>query len=127
MAVNKQQLINRLAPQLGGRRAAALALDAVLDTIVRAVVAGDTVSVTGFGRFEASDRATRLARNPQTGERVQVPAYRAPAFRAGERFKDLVAQRRELPSTGNSIRKDPKGTYVSAPEKRDGSDAQVAA
>ncbi|MFB8235504.1 HU family DNA-binding protein [Kitasatospora purpeofusca] len=127
MAINKQHLVARLAPQLGGQRAATRALEAVLDTIVRAVVAGDAVTITGFGRFEAADRAARTGRNPQTGEFVQVPAHRAPAFRPGERFKDLVAERRALPGEGNSIRKDPKGTYTGPANAQSGPDAPAAA
>ncbi|MFJ1706814.1 HU family DNA-binding protein [Kitasatospora sp. NPDC088346] len=114
MKVNKNTLIERLAPQLGGRRAATAAVEAVLDTIVRAVVAGDTVSVTGFGAFEPVEHASRLARNPQTGEKVKVPARRVPRFRPHERFKDLADSRRALPMAGSSIRKDPKGTHAGA-------------
>ncbi|WP_406205384.1 HU family DNA-binding protein [Kitasatospora sp. NBC_01560] len=119
MNVNRQKLIDRLAPQLGGRRAAAAAaLEAVLDTIVRAVVDGDTVSVTGFGSFEPAHRASRPARNPQNGARVTIPARTVPRFRPHERFKDLAAGLRELPEGVSSIRKDPKGTHtpIAAPD-----------
>jgi DNA-binding protein HU-beta len=108
--VNKAQLVEAVADQLGGRKAAADAVDAVLDTIVRAVVAGDRVSVTGFGSFEKVDRPARYARNPQTGERVRVKKTSVPRFRAGQGFKDLVSGTKKLPRTGPSVKKAPKGS-----------------
>ncbi|MFF4819878.1 HU family DNA-binding protein [Kitasatospora sp. NPDC001309] len=116
MTVNKRVLIDRLAPVLGGRRPAALAIEGVFDAIVRAVVDGESVSVTGFGTFGAVQAATRNARNPQTGGTVVVPARRVPRFRAHERFRDLADGRRDLPQEGSAIRKDPKGTYTSRGE-----------
>ncbi|MFJ4189403.1 HU family DNA-binding protein [Kitasatospora sp. NPDC089509] len=112
MTVNKRVLIDRLAPALGGRRPAARAVEAVLDAIVRAVVEGERVSVTGFGTFQAVEVASRTARNPQTGARVTVVACRIPRFRAHERFRDFADGRRELPQEGSATRKDPKGTYA---------------
>ncbi|NUK19821.1 HU family DNA-binding protein, partial [Streptomyces lunaelactis] len=106
--MNKAQLVEAVAPQTGGRAQAVAAVDAVLDAIVRAVVAGDTVSVTGFGSLQARDREPRVARDPQTGGRVTVPATRVLRFRPGARFKDLAAGRKSLPATGNSIQKAPK-------------------
>lgn len=108
--MNKAQLVEAVADQVGGRKAAADAVDAVLDTIVRAVVAGDRVSVTGFGSFEKVDRPARYARNPQTGERVRVKKTSVPRFRAGQGFKDLVSGAKKLPKTGPSVKKAPKGS-----------------
>ena len=110
--VNKAQLVEAVAEQLGGRRAAAEAVDAVLDTIVRAVVAGDRVSVTGFGTFEKVDRSARFARNPQTGERVRVKKTSVPRFRPGQGFKDLVSGSKKLPKEGPSVKKAPKGSLT---------------
>jgi DNA-binding protein HU-beta len=110
--VNKAQLVEAVAEQLGGRRAAAEAVDAVLDTIVRAVTAGDRVSVTGFGTFEKVDRSARFARNPQTGERVKVKKTAVPRFRPGQGFKDLVSGSKKLPKTGPSVKKAPKGSLT---------------
>ncbi|GAB2615764.1 hypothetical protein GCM10027168_55300 [Streptomyces capparidis] len=108
--MNKAQLVEAVAVKVGGRKAAADAVDAVLDTIVRAVVAGERVSVTGFGSFEKVDRPARYARNPQTGERVRVRKTSVPRFRAGQGFKDLVSGTKKLPKTGPSVKKAPKGS-----------------
>jgi len=110
--VNKAQLVEAVAEQLGGRRAAAEAVDAVLDTIVRAVTAGERVSVTGFGTFEKVDRSARFARNPQTGERVKVKKTAVPRFRPGQGFKDLVSGSKKLPKSGPSVKKAPKGSLT---------------
>ncbi|MGW4027700.1 HU family DNA-binding protein [Streptomyces sp. NPDC004838] len=109
--MNKAQLVEAIADKLGGRQQAADAVDAVLDAIVRAVVAGDRVSVTGFGSFEKVDRPARYARNPQTGERVRVKKTSVPRFRAGQGFKDLVSGSKKLPRGGEvAVKKAPKGS-----------------
>ncbi|KOU68182.1 DNA-binding protein [Streptomyces sp. WM4235] len=96
---------------MGGRQQAADAVDAVLDAMVRAVVAGDRVSVTGFGSFEKVDRPARYARNPQTGERVRVKKTSVPRFRAGQGFKDLVSGTKKLPKGDEvAVKKAPKGS-----------------
>ncbi|MER6151201.1 HU family DNA-binding protein [Streptomyces hirsutus] len=120
--MNKAQLVEAIADKMGGRQQAADAVDAVLDAIVRAVVAGDRVSVTGFGSFEKVDRPARYARNPQTGERVRVKKTSVPRFRAGQGFKDLVSGSKKLPRGGEvAVKKAPKGSLsggVSATVKK---------
>ncbi|MFD7456701.1 MULTISPECIES: HU family DNA-binding protein [unclassified Streptomyces] len=111
--MNKAQLVEAIADKMGGRQQAADAVDHVLDAIVRAVVAGERVSVTGFGSFEKVDRPARYARNPQTGERVRVKKTSVPRFRAGQGFKDLVSGSKKLPRGGEvSVKKAPKGSLT---------------
>lgn len=114
--MNKAQLVEAIADKLGGRQQAADAVDHVLDAIVRAVVAGERVSVTGFGSFEKVDRPARYARNPQTGERVRVKKTSVPRFRAGQGFKDLVSGSKKLPKGGEvAVKKAPKGSLSGPP------------
>jgi DNA-binding protein HU-beta len=114
--VNKAQLVEAIADKVGGRQQAAEAVDHVLDAIVRAVVAGERVSVTGFGSFEKVDRPARYARNPQTGERVRVKKTSVPRFRAGQGFKDLVSGSKKLPRGGEvAVKKAPKGSLSGPP------------
>ncbi|MEV0980026.1 HU family DNA-binding protein [Streptomyces sp. NPDC049915] len=108
--MNKAQLVEAIADKMGGRQQAADAVDAVLDAIVRSVVGGDRVSVTGFGSFEKVDRPARYARNPQTGERVRVKKTSVPRFRAGQGFKDLVSGSKKLPKNDIAVKKAPKGS-----------------
>ncbi|WP_308435318.1 HU family DNA-binding protein [Streptomyces griseoviridis] len=68
----------------------------MLDTLVRRVLDGDAVSVTEFGRLQAVHTPARRARNPQTGERVLVPAGRRIVFRPGTAFTAMA--RGERPS-----------------------------
>jgi DNA-binding protein HU-beta len=90
--MNKTQLIDALAANYdGNKKAAGEALDAVLDTITRAVASGEKVGITGFGVFEKVERPARIARNPATGERVKVAKTSTPRFKAGTGFKAAVA------------------------------------
>jgi DNA-binding protein HU-beta len=94
--VNKAELVRALAERLGGDRGtASAAVDGLLDVIVRAVGAGESVSVAGFGVFERRERAARSGRNPHTGQAIQVPAAVVPAFRPGAYFRDVVSGVRE--------------------------------
>ncbi|MFF3337781.1 HU family DNA-binding protein [Streptomyces flavidovirens] len=113
--MNKAQLIKVVADATGDRAQATLAVETTLDAIVRAVVAGDVFSVTGFGSLTPEERPARAARNPQTGEPMHLGASRVVKFRAGARFKDLVAGRRAMPESGNCIQKDPKTPKAARP------------
>lgn len=108
--MNKAQLVEAIQDRLGGRQQAAEAVDVVLDAIVRSVVAGERVSVTGFGSFEKVERPARYARNPQTGERVRVRKTAVPRFRAGAGFKELVSGAKKLPRNDVAVKKAPKGS-----------------
>jgi DNA-binding protein HU-beta len=108
--VNKAQLVEAITDKMGGRQQASDAVDAVLDAIIRAVVSGERVSVTGFGSFEKVERPARYARNPQTGERVRVKKTSVPRFRAGQGFKDLVSGSKRLPKNDTAVKKAPKGS-----------------
>ncbi len=89
--MNKGELIEAVARNTGESKATAEKLvNETLDVIVTGVVASGKVSITGFGTFEARNRAARTARNPQTGAEIQVKATRVPAFKAGKGFKDAV-------------------------------------
>ncbi len=100
--MNKAELIDVLTEKLGSdRRQATLAVENVVDTIVRAVHKGDSVTITGFGVFfEQRRRAARVARNPRTGETVKVKPTSVPAFRPGAQFKAVVSGSQKLPSEG---------------------------
>jgi DNA-binding protein HU-beta len=100
--MNKSQLIDALAARLGDRRTAASAVDGLLSTIVETVKAGETVSLTGFGVFEARARAARVGRNPRTGQTVAVPAATVPAFRPGTGFKTAVGGASAPPSAART-------------------------
>jgi DNA-binding protein HU-beta len=90
--VNRAELIDAIRDRLGvEKRTAEHAVDAVLDTITRAVAKGEKVAIAGFGVFEKVDRAARTGRNPRTGETVKVKKTSVPKFRPGSQFKGVVS------------------------------------
>jgi DNA-binding protein HU-beta len=89
--MNKADIISKVHEVLGSTKAdAERAVETVFGSIEAAMKDGDSVSVAGFGIFEAKLRAKREARNPRTGETVSVPAMRVPKFRAAKALKDSV-------------------------------------
>src|ERR1700742_3689095 len=113
--MNKAELIDVLTDKLGSdRRHATAAVENVVDTIVRAVHKGDSVTITGFGVFEQRRRAARVARNPRTGETVKVKPTSVPAFRPGAQFKAVVAGAQRLPSEGPAVK---RGVVAGAAKK----------
>jgi len=113
--MNKAELIDVLTQKLGSdRRQATAAVENVVDTIVRAVHKGDSVTITGFGVFEQRRRAARVARNPRTGETVKVKPTSVPAFRPGAQFKAVVSGAQRLPSEGPAV----KRGVVAGPAKK---------
>ena len=104
--MNKAELIDVLTKELKvDRRAATDAVESVVDTIVRAVHKGDSVTITGFGVFERRRRAARVARNPRTGETVKVKPTSVPAFRPGAQFKAVVSGAQRLPAEGPAVKR----------------------
>ncbi|NMO01343.1 HU family DNA-binding protein [Gordonia sp. TBRC 11910] len=113
--MNKAELIDELSKKLEtDRKTATDAVEHLIDTIVRAVHRGDTVTLTGFGVFEKRKRAPRVARNPRTGETVKVRATSVPAFRPGAQFKAVVAGKQKLTASGPAVR---RGGATAAPAK----------
>ena len=88
--MNKRDLIDAISGRLGDKKSATEALNAVLETIQSAVASGDKVAITGFGVFEKSERPARTARNPATGDPIEVAESYVPKFRPGADFKELV-------------------------------------
>jgi DNA-binding protein HU-beta len=104
--MNKAELIDVLTTKLGtDRRQATAAVENVVDTIVRAVHKGESVTITGFGVFEQRRRAARVARNPRTGETVKVKPTSVPAFRPGAQFKAVVSGAQRLPADGPAVKR----------------------
>ncbi|AFN63946.2 bacterial nucleoid DNA-binding protein [Mycobacteroides abscessus subsp. abscessus] len=113
--MNKAELIDVLTQKLGSdRRQATAAVEHVVDTIVRTVHKGESVTITGFGVFEQRRRAARVARNPRTGETVKVKPTSVPTFRPGAQFKAVVSGAQKLPADGPAV----KRGSTAAPAKR---------
>jgi integration host factor subunit beta len=67
-----------------------IVVNGILEEVGSRLAAGGRVEIRGFGTFEVSHRAPRVARNPRTGEAIRLPARRAPHFKPGKEFRDRV-------------------------------------
>ncbi len=72
------------------RKDSEVIVEAILDSVVRALRGGDKIEIRGFGSFRTRQRQPRVGRNPKTGARVDVPAKRIPYFKPSKELKDLV-------------------------------------
>ena len=89
--MNKADLIETVFNKIGGtKKSAEEAVETVFDTITKTLAKGDEVAISGFGTFLSKKRQARTARNPRTGEAVQVAAMQVPKFRAGKGLKEAV-------------------------------------
>ncbi len=90
--MNKEELVERIAQATGlSKKDANAALDAALDAIKTALRRGEKVTLVGFGTFQVRERKAREGRNPQTGEKIRIPARKVPAFSAGKELRTAVA------------------------------------
>jgi DNA-binding protein HU-beta len=91
--MNKSELVDAVASQAGLSKADAdRALNAVTESIKKALKKGNVVSLVGFGTFKVTKRSARTGRNPQTGAALKIPARKVPRFTAGKALKDAVAK-----------------------------------
>lgn len=89
--MNKQEMITKVAEKTQStKKDAEKFVDATLEVIKEALSESKKVQLVGFGSFEVRDRAARKAHNPQTGEPIEIPATRVPAFKAGKALKEAV-------------------------------------
>jgi len=90
--MNKAELVDAIAQAASvTKKEADTVVNATVEAIMEALVAGDKVTLVGFGTFEVRERAAREGRNPSTGKPIQIPATKVPAFSAGKLFKEKVA------------------------------------
>lgn len=91
--MNKAELINATAEKTGlSKKDTEKTVNAILETITETLQAGDKVQVVGFGVFDVKHRDARIGRNPRTKEQIEIPATRAPQFKAGKALKEAVAK-----------------------------------
>ena len=89
--MNKSELIEAIAESADISKAAAgRAVDGFIDAVSGALKEGDQVTLVGFGTFLVRERDARTGRNPRTGETINIPASKLPAFKAGKALKDSV-------------------------------------
>lgn len=95
--MNKGELVDAIASKSSvSKKTADATLTTLLEAIVEAVASGDKVSLVGFGSFEPRHRQAREGRNPKTGNKMQIPATKVPAFSAGKQFKEKVSASKKV-------------------------------
>lgn len=90
--MTKSELVAKLAAQNPNLylRDIEMLVDTVIEEMSDALVRGDRIELRGFGAFSVKERASRTGRNPRTGEQVEVPSKRLPAFKAGKQLRDRL-------------------------------------
>lgn len=98
--MNKVELVSRIVENLEGdingkkltKKDTAVIVDAVFDVITDALVDGEEVKIANFGKFRIREVAERAGHNPQTQERIVIPAYRTPAFKASSALRTAIKE-----------------------------------
>src|SRR5690606_1920566 len=89
--MNKADLVAQVAERADiSKKDAAKAVDAVFDSISESLKSGDKVQLVGFGNFEVRERSARKGRNPQTGQEIDIPASKVPAFKPGKTLREGI-------------------------------------
>ena len=89
--MNKAELIAAMSEKAEiSKKDAEKALKAFTDVVAEELKKGEKIQLVGFGTFEVTERAARTGRNPQSGEEMNIPASKAPKFKAGKALKDLI-------------------------------------
>lgn len=91
--MNKTELVTAIADKAElSKKDSEKALKAFIDVITEELVKGEKIQLVGFGTFEVSERPARTGRNPRTKQTIEIPASKAPKFKAGKALKDLINQ-----------------------------------
>lgn len=89
--MNKSKLVYEVTNRLDvTRKEAEDVIDCFLDLIAENLANGDKVVLSGFGTFEIRNRVSRSGVNPRTGERIDIPCQKTPAFKVGKILKDKL-------------------------------------
>ena len=88
--MNKAGLIKAVQDAGLSKKDASAAVNTVFDSIGNALMAGDAVSILGFGTFSVKERAERQGHNPLTGDSITIAASKNVSFKAGKGLKDKV-------------------------------------
>jgi DNA-binding protein HU-beta len=89
--LNKTEMISEIAGKVGTtKKDAEKVVNAFFDTVEGILKSGGKVQLIGFGTFEVRERQARKGRNPRTGDEINIPATKVPAFKAGKALKDAV-------------------------------------
>jgi len=94
--MTKADLVEQVADAIGPgitKKDCALVVDGFLNALKLALANGDNIEIRGFGTFKVRRRKTRTARNPRTGDAVEVPSRNVPVFKPSKHLRSRVAKR----------------------------------
>ncbi len=112
--MTKADIVDQVATAIGpglSRNECALVVDGFLNAVKQALARGENIEIRRFGTFKVRERKPRRARNPRTGETVEVPARTVPVFKASDHFRRKVEQLRPAQGTSYSSRDKPYVTF----------------
>jgi DNA-binding protein HU-beta len=89
--INKEILVDMVSSKNGvAKKDVEIVIDNVVDVITDALHLDRKVTIASFGTFKVTHRAAREGINPQTKQRIMIPAVNTPKFTAGKRLKEMV-------------------------------------
>ena len=90
--MTKADIVDKVCEQVGGfsKKEAADLVDQVFDTIKAVLESGEKIKISGFGNFIVRDKKSRVGRNPQTGEEIEISARRVLTFRPSQVLKNAL-------------------------------------
>ena len=90
--MTKSSLIEKLSENIEGltKKQTEVIVDTVFESIKNALAKGEKVEIRGFGNFKLRSRKARKARNPKTGESVEVPPKKVPYFKVGKELREMI-------------------------------------
>jgi integration host factor subunit beta len=90
--MTKSKLIEKVTNRVEGLtlKQTEIVVETVFDSIKDALKGGDKIEIRGFGNFKLKERSPRKARNPKTGESVDVPQKKAVRFKAGKALREAL-------------------------------------
>lgn len=90
--MTKSVLIEKVLGKFGSltKKQAEIVVETIFDTMKEALKRGEKIEIRGFGNFRLKNRKPRIARNPKTGVKIEVPAKRVLHFKAGKALKDAM-------------------------------------
>lgn len=90
--MTKSVLIEKIAAKVEGltKKQTEMVVDTIFESIKEALAGGGKVEIRGFGNFKLRSRKARKARNPKTGESVDVPPKKVPYFKVGKELREMI-------------------------------------
>ncbi|KIX14970.1 HU family DNA-binding protein [Dethiosulfatarculus sandiegensis] len=91
--MNKRDLTIQVSEAVGNKLSKAICshiIECILSSITAALMRGESIKITGFGTLKVTGRAARRGRNPQTGEKINIPARKTVRFKPAKLLKAVV-------------------------------------